>query len=84
MPRITEVIATLTGASLHPGHVWRIMGQLGWSPLSPARRAIERAAAAAEWVATRWGRVRNARRRNAWLVFEDESGISLTPPVRWT
>lgn len=27
---------------------------------------------------------KNARRRGAWLVFEDESGISLTPPVRRT
>ena len=32
LPRITEVIATLTGVSYHPGHVWRIMGQLGQSP----------------------------------------------------
>jgi len=27
---------------------------------------------------------KNARRRGAWIVFEDESGISLTPPVRRT
>ena len=35
LPRISEVIATLTGVSYHPGHVWRIMGQLGWSPQRP-------------------------------------------------
>ena len=27
---------------------------------------------------------KNARRRHAWLVFEDESGVSQQPVVRWT
>lgn len=27
---------------------------------------------------------KNARRRRSWLVFEDESGVSLTPPLRRT
>jgi transposase len=59
LPRITEVIATLTGVSYHPGHVWRIMGQLGWSPQRPARRALERNDDAVdEWVATRWPQVK--------------------------
>lgn len=35
LPRITEVIATLTGVTYHPGRVWRLMGQLGWSPQRP-------------------------------------------------
>lgn len=42
LPLIAEVIATLTGVSYHPGHVWRIMGQLGWSP---QRRLDERSSA---------------------------------------
>jgi len=59
LPRITELIATLTGVSYHPGHVWRIMGQLGWSPQRPARRAAERNDDAIdEWVATRWPKVK--------------------------
>ena len=59
LPRITEVIATLTGVSYHPGHVWRIMGQLGWSPQRPTRRALERNDEAVdEWVATRWPQVK--------------------------
>jgi len=54
LPRITEVIASLTGVSYHPGHVWRLMGQLGWSPQRPARKAAERDDAAIdEWVGTR-------------------------------
>lgn len=59
LPRITEVIATLTGVSYHPGHVWRIMGQLGWSPQRPTRRALERNDEAVDqWVATRWPQVK--------------------------
>src|SRR6266508_2915478 len=30
------------------------------------------------------GSAKNARRRGAWLVFLDESGVSFTPPVRRT
>ena len=59
LPRITEVIATLTGVSYHPGHVWRIMGQLGWSSQRPTRRALERNDDAVDqWVATRWPQVK--------------------------
>lgn len=59
LPRITEMIETLTGVSYHPGHVWRIMGQLGWSPQRPVRRAAERDdEAIEEWVANRWTKVK--------------------------
>lgn len=59
LARIAEVIATLTGVSYHPGHVWRIMGQLGWSPQRPVRRAAERNDEAIdEWVTTRWAKVK--------------------------
>lgn len=59
LPRITELIATLTGVSYHPGHVWRIMGQIGWSPQRPTRRALERNDDAIDqWVATHWPEVK--------------------------
>jgi len=55
LPRITEVIATLTGVTYHPGHVWRLMGQLGWSPQRPQRLAKERDDdAIATWVRDHW------------------------------
>jgi len=55
LPRITDVIATLTGITYHPGHVWRLMGQLGWSPQRPQRLAKERDDdAVATWVRDRW------------------------------
>src|SRR5512139_3909771 len=31
LPRISAVIEKLTGVRYHPGHVWRILQQLGWS-----------------------------------------------------
>ena len=59
LPRIAEVIATLTDVSYHPGHVWRIMGQLGWGPQRPTRRALERNDDAVdEWVTSRWPQVK--------------------------
>jgi transposase len=55
LPRVAQVIATLTGVSYHPGHVWRILGQMGWSRQRPARRAAERDQAAIDtWVKNRW------------------------------
>ena len=55
LPRITEVIEVLTGVTYHPGHVWRLMGQLGWSPQRPQRLAKERDdEAVATWVRDRW------------------------------
>jgi transposase len=55
LPRITEVIEMLTGVTYHPGHVWRLMGQLGWSPQRPQRLARERDdEAIATWVRERW------------------------------
>ena len=55
LPRITEVIEILTGVTYHQGHVWRLMGQLGWSPQRPQRLAKERDdEAVATWVRDRW------------------------------
>jgi transposase len=54
LPRVAEVVARLTGVQHHPGHVWRLLRQLGWSLQRPTRRARERdEAAIAQWKATR-------------------------------
>lgn len=42
LPRVAALIESLTGIRYHPGHVWRILGQLGFSCQRPERRAIER------------------------------------------
>jgi transposase len=55
LPRITEVIEVVTGVTYHPGHVWRLMAKLGWSPQRPQRLAKERDdEAVATWVRERW------------------------------
>jgi transposase len=59
LARVAEVIEALTGVSYHPGHVWRVLKQLGWSRQRPARRAVERdEEAIAVWRATEWPRVK--------------------------
>lgn len=42
LPRVAGLIKDLTGAQYHPGHVWRVLGTLGFSCQRPERRAIER------------------------------------------
>src|SRR5438445_10483835 len=37
--RVAAVIERLTGVAYHPGHVWRPLRQMGWTPQPPARRA---------------------------------------------
>jgi hypothetical protein len=66
--------------------VWRLLRGLNWSLQRPARRARERDERAIEqWKTRRWAQLKkNARRHHAWLVFEDESGVSQQPVVRRT
>ncbi len=62
LARIAAVIGRLTGARFHPGHVWRILRGLGWSPQQPARRATERdEEAIARWRAEEWPRIKGGR-----------------------
>ena len=42
LPRVAALIEELTGVRYHPGHVWRVLGSLGFSCQRPERRAIER------------------------------------------
>jgi len=59
LARVAEVIEATTGVSYHPGHVWRILHQLGWSRQRPARRATERDdQAVGRWVAEDWPRIK--------------------------
>lgn len=42
LPRVSALIHKLTGVRYHPGHVWRMLGTLGFSCQRPERRALER------------------------------------------
>jgi len=59
LARVAEVIEVTTGVRYHPGHVWRVLRQMGWSRQRPARRAVERDDEAIErWVNERWPKVK--------------------------
>jgi len=59
LARVADVIEKVTGVKYHPGHVWRVLRQMGWSRQRPARRAIERDDEAIEqWVNERWPKVK--------------------------
>jgi transposase len=59
LARVGEVIEETTGVKYHPGHVWRVLRQMGWSRQRPARQATERDDAAIErWVNERWPKVK--------------------------
>jgi transposase len=40
--RVAELIRRQTGVGLHPRHVWRLLGQMGWSVQRPEGKAFQR------------------------------------------
>jgi transposase len=42
LPRVAQVIESTTAVRYHPGHVWRVLRQMGWSLQRPTLRAKER------------------------------------------
>lgn len=80
--RVAELISRRFGVHYHRDHVGRLLHQLGWSHQKPERRAGERGEAAiARWKHVHWPAVKKAARLKADLVFADESGFLLLPPV---
>lgn len=62
LERIARVITKTCQVSYHPGHVWRLLGQLGWSCQRPMRRARQRdEAAIARWCRDTWPRIKKKR-----------------------
>jgi transposase len=62
LPRMADLIENLTGVLYHPGHVWRIMGNLGFSCQRPERRAIERdETAIRQWKRVKWPALKKRR-----------------------
>jgi transposase len=53
--RVAHLIAQQCGVEYHPGHVWRILRQLGWSCQRPTGRALERdESKIQQWKQQRW------------------------------
>jgi transposase len=62
LPRVACLIKDLTGVEYHPGHVWRILGSLGFSCQRPERRAIERdEQAIGQWKRVHWPAIKKKR-----------------------
>ncbi|MCX7839147.1 MAG: winged helix-turn-helix domain-containing protein, partial [Anaerolineae bacterium] len=50
LKRVAKVIQRQFKVRYHPGHVWKLLTQLGWSCQKPERRAVQRdEAAIAHW-----------------------------------
>ena len=85
--RVVELIRRHFGVSFHHDHVGRFLrARLGWSPQKPRRQARERNQAEIDvWKRERFPTIAAAaQKRDAHLVFLDESGFMLTPTVRRT
>jgi transposase len=83
--RVARLIQQRFGISYHPEHVRKILKQrLGWTSQKPQRKARERDDKEVErWLGDALPRIlREAYRRQAHVVFLDESGFQLTPCVR--
>jgi transposase len=59
LKRIARVIRREFGVTFHIGHIWKVLGQLGWSCQRPQRKARERNEEAIRgWVRHRWPRIK--------------------------
>jgi len=57
--RVTHLIEKETGQEYHPGHVWRLLRQMGGSSQRPTGRALERnEAEIAAWKKKQWPRIK--------------------------
>jgi len=84
---VNDLIEELFGVRFaQTAAVWRFLRRIGYSHHRPGRRAMQRNEhAIREWIQVTWPAiVERARRDRSWIVFEDESGAMLTPPIRGT
>jgi transposase len=85
--RVARLVRQRFGISYHPEHIRKILKQrLQWTSQKPKRKARERNDKEVErWKDDELPRLlREAWKRQAHVVFLDESGFSLTPSVRRT
>ena len=55
LPRIADLIRQRHQVAYHPGHVWHLLGRLGFSCQRPPRQAMERdAKEVKQWYFQRW------------------------------
>ena len=63
--RVAGLIEAECGVHYHPGHVWRLLRQLGWSCQKPIGRALERdEAKIAQWKRKRWPEIKKKPKKS--------------------
>lgn len=84
--RVASVLREEFGVHYHPGHVSRILKDLGWTPQIPITRALQRdEEQIARWRREVWPELlQQAAHERRTLVFVDESGFYLLPSVART
>ncbi|HEY6340617.1 MAG TPA: winged helix-turn-helix domain-containing protein [Bryobacteraceae bacterium] len=64
--RVGQLIERNFEIDYHPGHVWRILRQLNWSPQQPVGRALERNEAVIDdWKRKRWPEIKKKLKNRA-------------------
>ena len=64
LARVAEVIERRFAVAYHPGHVWYLLRDLGWSPQKPERRARERNERTIEaWRQSNWPRIKKSAKK---------------------
>ncbi len=64
--RVAHLIKQECGIQYHPGHVWRILRQLGWSCQRPTGRALERDEdKIRRWKQERWPELKKTQQTKA-------------------
>ena len=63
--RVAHLIEQECGVQYHPGHVWRLLRQLGWSYQRPTGRALERdEEAIRRWKRKRWPEIKKKPKKS--------------------
>ena len=64
LPRVAALIEQECGVRFHPGHVWRVLRNLGWSCQRPSGRALERDEEKIRvWKKERWRALRKTQQK---------------------
>jgi transposase len=81
--RVVRVIQEEFGVVYHPGHVSRLLKELGWTPQVPITRALQRDEQEIErWRIRVWPQLKTqAARQHRTPIFVDEAGFYLLPGV---
>jgi transposase len=62
LERVAQLIEQECGVKYHRGHVWWLLGKMGWSCQRPTGRALQRDEASIEhWKNKRWPRLKKKR-----------------------